>query len=170
MSVTKHEPSADELRQQADVVRGRLADTLDALNRRRHQLIHELLDWKGQLRKHAVPLAIAGTSTALILLGSGGAALYRSRRRHKLLPRERLRALVRAWKYPERVAQKDERSIPVEIGRHLVVNLVTAVAVAVGKEMIQKAMASACESSGKDTRGGTRGQHAEAGRQSHKNS
>ena len=126
--------SPENLRQTASRARDRLARTLDALDRRRH----DIFNIKGQLHKHAVPLVLVSAGTALVLAGSGAVALYRTHHRRERLLSERVQALVRFWRYPERVARQGERSIPAEIGRRVLMGLSTTVLLEFGRQVIKK--------------------------------
>lgn len=93
---------AEALQRDIDRLRGDLANTVGELDRRRH----DLLDVRGQLRRHPGPIVLA--AAALLALAAGGIALAVTRRRHKqqLAARfERLReALGRMVAQPKRVA------------------------------------------------------------------
>jgi hypothetical protein len=93
---------AEALQRDIERLRGDLANTVGELDRRRHAL----LDVRGQLRRHPLPIALA--AAALLALAAGGIALVvtRQRRRQRLPARlERLHdALQRMVAKPNRVA------------------------------------------------------------------
>jgi len=71
---------AQALQRDIERIRGDLASTVGELDRRRH----ELLDVRGQLRRHPVPIALV--MAALLAVAAGGIALVvtRHRRRQEL--------------------------------------------------------------------------------------
>jgi hypothetical protein len=93
---------AEALQRDIERLRGELANTVGELDRRRH----DLLDVRGQLRRHPVPISLV--AAALLALVAGGIALgvTRRRRKQRLGARlERLReALGRMVAKPNRVA------------------------------------------------------------------
>jgi len=98
----KTEGARPELERKADVTRARLLGTIDELERRRH----EVLDLKLQLRRHPgqVISALGG-----LFIGVGvtaGVLLYRQNRHERRVRQERLRALLRLWRHPERIAAR----------------------------------------------------------------
>jgi hypothetical protein len=96
----KTDGSRNELELRADLMRARLIGTIDALDRRRR----DFLDVKLQLRRHAGDVLIAFGG---LLFGAGSTAaviLYRHRRHEERLRRERMQALTRLWRHPDRIA------------------------------------------------------------------
>jgi hypothetical protein len=93
---------AEALQRDIERLRGDLASTVGELDRRRH----DLLDVRGQLRRHPVPIALV--MVALLGVAAGGIALVvtRNRRWQELPARlERLREAVgRMVDQPKRVA------------------------------------------------------------------
>jgi hypothetical protein len=93
---------AEALQRDIDRIRSDLASTVGELGRRRH----DLLDVRGQVRRHPVSLTLV--AVALLALAAGGVALAVTRRRRRqALPArlERLReALGRMVDQPKRVA------------------------------------------------------------------
>ena len=94
-------PPRYELEQQANQMRARLLGTIGELDRRRHDLFNLGL----QLRRHASD--ILSVTGGLVLGASATAAIliYRHERHVKRLRDERLRAIARLWRHPERVAK-----------------------------------------------------------------
>jgi hypothetical protein len=99
---TPKDGERESLEHEADLVRARLLGTIGELDRRRH----ELLDIKLQLRRHAGDLLSifgglwvgAGATVAILFV--------RERRREQRVRKERLRAIVRLWQHPERIAAR----------------------------------------------------------------
>ena len=116
---------------QADMARNRLANTLDAIDRRRH----DLLDIRGQLKQHARPL-LAFAGAALFMIAGGIAwSYYQSRRRAQHVLRERGRAIKRFWSHPERMAQTGDPSAAAMVGRKLLMTAVTFLATQVARRI-----------------------------------
>ena len=101
---TDDTPAPSAVEHELDGSRERLADLLDELDRRRH----EILDMPAQLRKHMVPFAIgagvlvAGVTAAITI------AVHRKRERRRLTVKaHRLReAFGRMARHPDRVARE----------------------------------------------------------------
>jgi hypothetical protein len=92
--------SRRELELRANQTRTRLLGTIDALDRRRH----ELTDLRLQLRRHA-PGVLAAFGGLLIGVGATAAiVLYRQSLHERRLRRERMRAIARLWQHPDRIA------------------------------------------------------------------
>lgn len=91
-----------KIEEEIGVIREDLGLLLGELDRRRH----DLLDWRGQLAKNAVPIAIAAVGVAAL----GGGAVAWAIHRHDVAsrPAEKRRALKkaldRAIRHPNRVA------------------------------------------------------------------
>jgi hypothetical protein len=73
----------DQLLAEANVARGRLAHTLDALGRKRHDLV----DVGGKLRRRGRELALLGGVTVVLLAGMAGVSLIRRFRARRRAPR-----------------------------------------------------------------------------------
>jgi hypothetical protein len=104
--VLENVPPPGAVEHELDRSRERLGTLLDELSRRSHQLA----DVPGQLRRHAVPVALAcGAVLALGAAGIGLAVRRRQSRRRVPVQFERLRgALARMIAHPERVAPKNQ--------------------------------------------------------------
>jgi len=96
----KTEGARPELEREANVVRARLLGTIDQLERRRH----ELLDLKLHLRRHPGQVVSALGGLFIGIGATAGVLLYRQSRHERRVRQERLRALLRLWKHPERIA------------------------------------------------------------------
>jgi len=132
------EPETDReaLEREAERVRARLYDTLDVLDKRRH----DVLDVKHQVEQHVVPVAAGG---AIFFVGIGGVialAVHHAidSRRHR--GRERMRAFTRIWRHPERAAKYQPRSILAEVGRKALLAAASMVAVEITKRALRKVM------------------------------
>lgn len=124
MSSTEQErDERKELERRADLIRSRLATTLEALDTRRH----ELLDPRYQFREHARGTIVAAVGVVVSLIGGLAAAYYHSRETARHPFRTRWRALVRAWQHPERLAVRSpERPFIVRFFEKAVLALVSA--------------------------------------------
>lgn len=109
------------LEQRANLLRERLARTLDELERRRH----DLTSVSAQARRH--PEAMVAFGAAVLFTVGGGIALgvLRARTRPERLRRERIAAIRRLWRQPERLAQR-EPGVLARIGRSILVAAGTA--------------------------------------------
>lgn len=113
-----------DFERRADELRDRLMHTIEALDRRRHALV----DVRSRVRRHG-PEALAG---GLLLAIAGGtvviALIKKARARNERPGGERVRALVRFWRHPERVAPRSKPSVSREIGRRILVGAASFVA------------------------------------------
>jgi hypothetical protein len=91
-----------ELEREANVARGRLLETIDALERRRH----EIFDWRFQVRTHSTDIALTAGALLFGIAITAGAAKLHSTRSRESLRRARWRAMKRSWEHPERVAPR----------------------------------------------------------------
>ena len=133
MSITD-QPARDGLEREANLVRSRLATTLEALDHRRH----DLMDVKVQLKKYARPLMIAGGSVVLLLAAGVGFGIYRFATRADRRRQQRIKMLPRAWAHPERIGTvRNKPPIVVEVGRKLLVGALTLIGMAVMRRAIQ---------------------------------
>jgi hypothetical protein len=132
--ITKGLDDREQVERTADRIRDELLLTLEELDRRRHRA----LDVRYQASRHR-DLLIGAAITAAVLTGVGlGVAMWRARHRERILARHRLKALKRAWKHPNRVASSaDERPLPVELGRKLVIIFGSTLATAIAKNAVQ---------------------------------
>jgi hypothetical protein len=118
------------LEQQADLSRARLLGLLEALDQKRERALSPTYQARRQLEQHPAALAVAGGSTAIAVGGVVAASVYLERRRRDRLFLERLWAVGRFWKHPERlVPRKPTSGLFAQIGRKLVVAFVTVVVV-----------------------------------------
>ena len=133
-SAHDQDPPREELERQANLVRSRLLDTIDAIDRRRHAMT----DVRHQVRKHALPVGI-GTGVLVLGIAAGIAyAVHRVGTRDERRRRDRYRALGALWNHPERVAHaKKERPVGLEIGRKILVGAVTFLGLTLAKRYIK---------------------------------
>ena len=122
----------ERLEREANLVRARLATTIDVLDRR----AHEAVDVQLQVRRHIVPVSIVAGTIGAAVLGGIGWGIYRivtadSRRR-----RERIVAVQRTWRHPERIGRYKAAPLPVEIGRKLLVGVATSLGMMVLKRLL----------------------------------
>ncbi|WP_438033591.1 hypothetical protein [Sorangium sp. So ce204] len=108
-----------DFERRADELRDRLMHTIEALDRRRHALV----DVRSKVRRHG-PEVLAGGLVLAIAGGVAAIALIKQARARSERPGgERLRALVRFWRHPERVAPRGKPSVSREIGRRILVGM-----------------------------------------------
>ena len=122
----------ERLEREANLVRGRLATTLDVLDKRRH----DLMDVKLQVRRFATPIALGGGLIGFALLTGIGYLGYRIATIGERRRRERAHVLQRMWNHPERVARYKNPPMLLEIGRKLLVGTVTYV----GMSLLRRAL------------------------------
>ncbi|MEO7096319.1 MAG: hypothetical protein ABI175_23875 [Polyangiales bacterium] len=137
MTTTMNE--RERLEREANLVRAKLATTLDVLDERGHELVHrgqELVDVKLQVKRHLVPIAIVAGTAALALFSGIGYAIYRVATRDERRRLARRRLPSRVWNHPERVAQVQKPPVLAEIGRKLLVSTATLV----GMSLIKRAL------------------------------
>jgi len=102
-----HNEVRTELEREADVARARLVNTIERLDRRRH----DALDWRLQARKHSGELVLVGGAVVATVGVPVAIAIYRASTQTTRLRDERIRALTRFWEHPERVAVKRKRAL-----------------------------------------------------------
>src|SRR4051812_30297631 len=125
----------EQLEHDADLARSRLATILSALNQRRQRV----LDWREQAQRHFPELAIVGIGTIIAVAGTATFRIIRTRREASHVYRRRWLALGRAWQHPEHVAAYQPRSLLAEVGRRVLVGLVTYLGTQIGKRMLKRA-------------------------------
>jgi hypothetical protein len=91
-----------QLEREADEVRARLAATLSALDRRRH----EMLSLGTQVRKHQRQISLASGLASSFLLAVAASTVVRVRRRQQRRRQERIDAAMRFWRHPEWLARR----------------------------------------------------------------
>jgi hypothetical protein len=124
----------EQVERTADRIRDELLLTLEELDRRRHRAT----DVRYQALRHK-DLIIGAAITAAVLTGvSVGVAVWRAHHREKILTRQRMKALKRAWAHPDRLASSaEERPFAVEMGKKLILIFGTTLASAVAKNAVQ---------------------------------
>lgn len=111
--------------QRADELREKLLHTINALEQRRHTL----LDVGYQVRRRAGGVVVFGVATALVAGAVAVVAVARARSRGERVRRERVRALARFWRHPDRVALGSSKpTVFREIGRKVLVGTIAFVA------------------------------------------
>ena len=136
MSPKKQDGEYQALRQRADAVRDRLLDTIERLDRKRH----DLFDVGAQLRRHRGALALATFALGLVAAVSV-MGWRRAGQRH--LWRARRRALFRVWRRPDRVARFQERSFGAELTRRVLLAVIGFGLRELGKEQVRRALPAA---------------------------
>lgn len=124
----------EQVERTADRIRGELLLTMEELDRRRDRL----LDIRYQAERHR-DLLIGAAITAAVLTGVGlGVVVWRARHRQEILARHRVKAVRRAWQHPDRVASSaEQRPLPVELGRKLILIFASALASRIAKNSAQ---------------------------------
>ena len=132
--ITKGLNDREQVERTADRIRDELLLTLEELERRRERV----LDVRYQATRHQ-DLIVGVAVTAAVLTGIGlGVAIWRARHREEILARHRLKAMQRAWHHPDRVASSaEQRPLPVELGRKLIIIFATALASNIAKNSVQ---------------------------------
>ncbi|HYH95699.1 hypothetical protein [Hyalangium sp.] len=132
--ITKGLDDREQVERTADRIRDELLLTLEELDRRRDRA----LDVRFQVSRHQ-DLIIAAAITAAVLTGIGvGVAMWRARHREQILTKQRLKAIRRAWAHPDRVASSaEQRPLPIELGRKLIMIFGTALASNIAKNSVQ---------------------------------
>jgi hypothetical protein len=124
----------EQVERTADRIRDELLLTLEELERRRGRA----LDVRYQASRHQnliIGAAVAGAVLASIGLG---VVIWRARHREQILARHRLKAVRRAWHHPDRVASSaEQRPLPVELGRKLIIIFASALASNIAKNSVQ---------------------------------
>lgn len=126
----------ERLERQANLARARLVTTIDALDRR----AHEAVDVKLQLRRHRTALFVMAGVVLAPLVGAIAFSVYRSATNDRRRRKERVRALERSWRHPERVARYKNSPLAMEIGRKLLVGTITVVAMSIVKRVVDGRM------------------------------
>lgn len=128
--ITKGLGDREQVERTADRIRDELLLTLEELDRRRHQV----LDLRYQATRHRELLMGVAVTAAALTAMTVGVVLWRARHREQILARHRFKALKRAWEHPNRLASSaEERPLPVELGRKLVIIFATALATNIAK-------------------------------------
>jgi hypothetical protein len=112
----------EELTLLANATRSRLLSTVEQLDRKRR----DILDVKKQLKRHLVPLAVAGGAIALLLFTSFGLFIYRMAHASERKRRERRKMLSRLWNHPERAARREPKSFLGQLVRSVTLGIATA--------------------------------------------
>lgn len=101
------EQEAERLQGDVRAIRDKLGGLVGELDHRRH----EALDWRLQLRRHAVPLMLGGVVAVGLVCGGIALSVRRARQRRRLPERAaRLgEAMARMIDRPERVAKARPR-------------------------------------------------------------
>jgi cation diffusion facilitator CzcD-associated flavoprotein CzcO len=131
---TKGLSDREQVERTADRIRDELLLTLEELDRRRGRV----MDVRYQAEKHR-DLLVGVAITAAVLTGVGlGVMVWRARHRQEILARHRVKAVRRAWEHPDRVASSaDQKPLPMELGRKLVLIFATTLATRIAKNSVQ---------------------------------
>lgn len=129
--MTENPKDTDKLQDEIAALRTDLGGAIEELDQRRKQL----MDLPAQLKKHALPVAVAATVGVLALAGLTAFAI--AQRRENQRPRAKIRrarkAAKRAIDHPERVAG-GEPSLPMR----LILSVLTAAAGAAARKIVER--------------------------------
>lgn len=130
----------DQIERTADRLREEWMQTLRELDRRRVETL-SVDGMKAMLQRHPLVLGLSALGLAGAI--TGGIVLARARKHHRdhEVNRIRLRALTRAWRFPERVATR----APDQPGGQLVARKVlmaslTTLGVQLGTRLVKRAL------------------------------
>lgn len=126
------DPQREKLQADANLLRSRLADNLEFLDHRLHDVFSNQL----QVVKQRVSSTLIGAGV-MIVVGSGALLLLgriRTRRSRRLT--EGVRALKRIWQHPEYLAQKKRSPLAKEIARGMAINLATWAGTELGRRFL----------------------------------
>jgi hypothetical protein len=135
-----------EYERRANELRAKLLHTISAIEQRRHGL----LDVKQQVRRHAGGVLATVVTSALVASALVVVAVHRARERVRERRGERVRALARVWRHPDWVAQQTRPSVAREIGRRVVVGVMTFLAT----QLLRRGIRLALEPGREAPRGG----------------
>lgn len=132
--ITKGLNDREQVERTADRIRDELLLTLEELERRRERV----LDVRYQASRHQDLIVGAAIAAGVVTVIGLGVAVWRARHREQILARHRFKALQRAWQHPDRVASSaEERPLPVELGRKLIVIFASALATNIARNSVQ---------------------------------
>lgn len=124
----------DRLEANANALRSRLARTLESLDRRRHDAFNVTI----QAKRHPGFLAAVGGAMVAATAGSGLITYLVIRHRKSQRFTERLHAITRSWRHPERVARDKPRSLPAELARGVLISLASFVVSQIAERALMK--------------------------------
>jgi len=122
------------IKRRADITRFKLMRTLQALDRKRH----EILDVRQNVKKHVILVLVVSLSLSFSLGAAVAVVVVRTARRSVRLRRERWDALVRAFRYPDRIARAKEALAPPLIGKNVIRAVLTTIAVELAKRLLSR--------------------------------
>lgn len=118
---TDIDANREALEARADFLLTRLGDTIDAIAQRGRKLV----DPRAAIARVTRPLIITGAVLGTILVAGAIASIVTARRHARRIPQERVAALVRLWKHPDRIAVQHRPPMLLEIGRNILVGAAT---------------------------------------------
>jgi hypothetical protein len=121
---TQHYNDREALEARANILRARLANTLDIITERARDVVSP----RAQIKRNLKSIVIGGTALGVLLAGSLVGAMLRARSRRRHMTEQRVAALSRWWKHPERVASHKEGPVLLQIGRNILVGATTFLA------------------------------------------
>lgn len=132
---TEPDPEQERLQVEADLLRARLASTLESLGQRKQAATQVTQE----LTHSPLPLALAGAGALVAVAGGGWLLVHHARKRMQPPPLgERLHAAAEVFQHPERAPQAKQRPLAAEIGRALVVSLSSYLLTQLAKQGLKK--------------------------------
>jgi hypothetical protein len=122
------------IERRADITRFKLMRTLQALDRKRH----EVLDVGHQMKKHIAAVVVVSLSVAFSLGGVVAVLAVRTAERSARRRRERWAAISRAFRHPDRVARAKGALVPSAIGKNVIRALLTTIAAELAKRLMSR--------------------------------
>jgi hypothetical protein len=130
--------SRTELATEANRARAKLMHTVEVLDRKRH----DALDLKKQLRRHVRDLAIVSAFAAVAIAGGVFLLAHRLAHAHERKRRARWRLAKITWQHPERELRTRRAPLLVELGRRLLLALLTATVIVPARRGLERLLTS----------------------------
>ena len=132
----------EQIERAADRLRGDWMSTLRELDRRREEVLTPNGLWRA-LRRHPGVLG-AGAAGVAALIGGGVALGFARKRWHRRRAnRLRMRALSRAWRFPERLATRaPDQPGGQLVARKVLMTALTTLGVQVSRRVMKRALAA----------------------------
>jgi hypothetical protein len=131
----------EALEARANILRARLANTLDIITDRARDVVNPRV----QIQRNLKAIVIGGAAVGVLLVGSIVGAVLSARRRRKHMAEQRIAAVSRWWKHPERVASHKEGPMLLQIGRNILVGATSFLAMQAIKRYGAKALPATTE-------------------------
>jgi ABC-type Fe3+ transport system permease subunit len=119
--VSHNGKSREDLAQEANQVRSKLFRTVEQLDQRRHQAF----DLRIQLERHVRQAAIGAGLLLVTTAGAVAVVVYRITTAAQRRRRSRWHLAKEVWQHPERALHAERRSFFRDVGRSLLMSVVT---------------------------------------------